>query len=284
MITAVLTYPQIDPMAIRVGSFGISWYALAYLTGFVLAYLMLRLGSKRAWLPIRQQDVGGVTLYLFYGLILGARLAYVLVYNPAFYWEHPLEIPAIWHGGMSFHGGLVGGMFAVWLYCKRYQLNLGEVLDALTLVLPIPLGLGRIANFINGELYGRVSHLPWAMVFPRGGPEPRHPSQLYESLLEGPVYFLILWLCFRRRKFPGQVTALGILTYGMFRFLVEFVRQPDAQLGTVLGPFSMGQILSSLMVLFGLALWIYWQRAFRRGDSCLSASGGNRPKKSPTLK
>lgn len=264
MLPAILTYPQIDPMAIRVGSFGVSWYALAYLTGFTLAYWALRRGTRRGWLPIKERDVGGVVLYLFYGLIIGARLAYIIFYNPAFYWAHPLEIPAIWHGGMSFHGGLIGGLLAVWLYCKRHQLNLSEVLDALTLVLPIPLGLGRLANFINGELYGRVSDVPWAMIFPHGGDQPRHPSQLYESFLEGPLYFLILWLCFRRRRFTGQVTALGIIFYGLVRFSVEFVREPDAQLGTVLGPFSMGQLLSAAMVIAGLWLWFYWQRAYQR--------------------
>ncbi len=252
MLPGIIPYPQIDPFIFRIGNFGLSWYAFFYLLGFILGYLLLRYRYRKGFLHLlRPDDVSLLVTYLFYGVVLGARIFYVLFYNFSFYWEHPWEIPAIWHGGLSFHGGFVGAVVAMWLFARRHQASLLDLMDNVGLAVPIGLGLGRIANFINGELYGRPSDVPWAMVFPQGGPEPRHPSQLYESLLEGPMLFLLMWL-FARRAYPkGIVAAVGIMAYGAIRFFVELFREPDPQLGKVLGMLTMGQLMSLAMVLAG---------------------------------
>jgi phosphatidylglycerol:prolipoprotein diacylglycerol transferase len=258
MTFAVLQYPKIDPYIFRIGDVGLSWYAFNYIFAILVGYFIVRHRYRRGQVYFEKpEDIAMGATYLFYGLILGGRLFYVLFYNLRFYLENPLEIPAIWHGGMSFHGGLAGAILALWLFCRKYNARFLQILDAVSLCVPIGLGLGRLTNFINGELYGRVSHAPWAMVFPAGGPEPRHPSQLYEAILEGPVLFLIMWLVSRSRPRDGVVTAAGLIAYGVLRFIVEFFREPDPQLGTVLGPFSMGQLLCFLMVLAGVGFWIY---------------------------
>lgn len=258
MTPAVIPFPQIDPFVFRIGNFGLSWYAFIYLLGFIIGYFLLRYRYRKGYLKLqRPDDVSLLITYLFYGVVLGARLFYVLFYNFEFYLENPLEIPAIWHGGLSFHGGFVGAVVAMWLFGRRHGVPLLKLMDNVGLAVPIGLGLGRIANFINGELYGRPSDVPWAMVFPRGGPEPRHPSQLYESILEGPVLFLMMWLADRGKLAPGTTAAVGIMGYGLMRFIVEFFREPDPQLGAVLGIFSMGQIMSLAMVLAGLIFWIF---------------------------
>lgn len=240
---------------------GLSWYAFMYVIGFTSAYFILQYRYKKGTLQLGQTaDVGLLITYCAYGVILGARIFYVLVYNPKFYLEHPLQIPAVWNGGMSFHGGLIGGIGAMYLFARRFQLPLFRLLDALAMCLPIGLGFGRIGNFINGELYGRVTNVPWAMVFPHGGPFPRHPSQLYESFLEGIVLGVIVYLVARRKHRDGILSAVVLVSYGMIRFLVEFFREPDEQLGTILGPFSMGQLLSFLMIIVGLNLFIWVSR------------------------
>ncbi|HCU24512.1 MAG TPA: prolipoprotein diacylglyceryl transferase [Deltaproteobacteria bacterium] len=251
---AVLQFPQIDPFLFRIGSLGLSWYAFMYLLGFVSAYFLLRYRQKKGLFRLPQVgDVSLLITYCFYGLILGARLGYILFYNLEFYLAHPWEIPALWHGGMSFHGGLIGTLIAMGLFARRMRLPYFHVSDNVGLCAPLGLGFGRIGNFINGELYGRPSQVPWAMVFPRGGPEARHPSQLYEALLEGPILFLIIYLALRFQKRDGVASAMLLIAYGTLRFIVEFFREPDPQLGTVLGPFSMGQLLSLTMILGGLA-------------------------------
>jgi len=253
---AIIPYPQIDPYIFRVGDYGLSWYAFIYLFGFVIGYFLLFYRHRRGYVQLeRPDDVGLVITYGFYGVVLGARLIYVLFYNFGYYLENPLEIPALWHGGLSFHGGLLGGILALWIFSRRHQAIFLQLMDNLALAVPIALGLGRCANFINGELYGRPSDVPWAMVFPRGGSAPRHPSQLYEAILEGPILFLILWWVSTRKPKDGTVTAVGIMVYGVMRFAVEFFREPDAQLGTVLGPLSMGQVMSLGMVGIGLGFW-----------------------------
>ncbi len=258
MPPAVIPYPQIDPFMFRIGNVGLSWYAFNYIFTIVLGYFIIRHRYRKGEINLRDpKDLGTGTVYFFYGVILGARLFYVLFYNLNYYLEHPWEILAIWHGGLSFHGGLAGGIFAIWLFCRKYGAKFLQGLDMVALITPIGLGLGRFTNFINGELYGRVSDIPWAMVFPRAGSEPRHPSQLYESLLEGPVLFLVMWWVSRLRPRDGIITAVGILAYGIFRFLVEFTREPDPQLGYVLGPFSMGQLMCLAMILLGVAM-LWW--------------------------
>ncbi len=253
MIPAALTFPQIDPFMFRLGPVGLSWYAFMYLLGFTCSYFLLRYRFKKGlFRPPELADVSLLVTYCFYGLIIGARLGYVLFYNLGFYLEHPLEIPAVWHGGMSFHGGLLGMLLAMGLYARRMKLPYYHVSDNVGLCAPIGLGLGRLGNFINGELWGRVTDVPWGMVFPRGGPQPRHPSQLYEAFLEGPVLWLILYTTSRVQKREGYVSCMLMIGYGVLRFIVEFFREPDAQLGTVLGPFSMGQLLCFGMILVGL--------------------------------
>jgi phosphatidylglycerol---prolipoprotein diacylglyceryl transferase len=253
MLPALISYPPIDPYIFRIGKFGLSWYAFIYLFGFVIGYFVVRRRYRRGYVYLeRADDLSLLASYEFYGVVLGARIFYILFYNLSYYLENPMEIPAIWHGGLSFHGGLVGGIVALWLFCRRHHGRMLQLMDNIGLAVPLALGLGRVANFINGELYGRVSHVPWAMVFPRGGPEPRHPSQLYEALLEGPVLFFLMWWVSTKRPRDGSVAAVGVMGYGVIRFFVEFFREPDPQLGEVWGPFSMGQIMSLAMVLVGL--------------------------------
>ncbi len=255
MPPAALAFPQIDPFLFRVGPVGLSWYAFMYLLGFTCAYFLLRYRHRRGLFRLPQAgDVSLLVTYCFYGLILGARVGYVVFYNPQFYLEHPWEIPAIWHGGMSFHGGLGGTILAMYLFARRVKLPFYHVADNVGLCAPIGLGFGRIGNFINGELYGRVSDAPWAMVFPAGGPKPRHPSQLYEAFLEGPILWLILYATSRLQKKDGYVSCMLLVGYGVLRFVVEFFREPDPQLGTILGPLSMGQLLCLAMILAGFVL------------------------------
>ena len=192
------------------------------------------------------------------GLIVGARLGYVLFYqfpNYLYYLQHPLEIIAIWHGGMSFHGGLIGAVLAGFIFSRRRKIPFWEGADVVLVTAPIALGLGRLGNFINGELFGRASSLPWAMVFPTGGPEPRHPSQLYEAALEGVLLFIILWILKDRSFRPGTMVCLFLGGYGIFRFLVEFFRQPDPHIGLLWGMLSMGQILCLAMIITAAVLW-----------------------------
>lgn len=249
---AILQYPHIDPFIFRWGSVGLSWYAMNFVVSFTLTYFILKRRVRKGLFKLPDpRDLSLLITYFFYGIVIGARVFYVIFYNLRYFIDNPLEIPAIWHGGLSFHGGLVGGMVAAYLFSRRHGVPMWHILDNVALGIPIGLGFGRIANFINGELWGRVGDVPWAMVFPGAGPLPRHPSQLYESLLEGPLLFLIIWVTLRRRPPDGVVTGVAILSYGVLRFIVEFFREPDAQLGFIFGPFSMGQILCFAMILCG---------------------------------
>ncbi len=223
-----------------------------YLLGFAASFLLVRYQIKKKGLKFANDFVDTLYSYLIVGLLLGARLGYVLFYDLAAYIRHPLEIFAVWHGGMSFHGGLIGSILAGILFCRKSKVDFWQVSDLVIVTAPIGLGLGRLGNFINGELYGRVTNVPWAMVFPGGGPLPRHPSQLYEFFLEGVILFTILWLLKDRISRSGVITSLFIILYGVFRFTLEFFRQPDIQLGYILGPFTMGQLLSSAMIAAGL--------------------------------
>ncbi len=256
-LPAVLQFPQIDPFVFRIGSVGLSWYASMYVIGFTLSYFILRWRYRRGFFHL--PDASAVSLlvtYCFYGLILGARLFYVLVYNPKYYFANPLEIPALWHGGMSFHGGLIGCILAMWLFGRRMKLPFLHVADNVGLGAPQGLFFGRMGNFINGELYGRAGDVPWAMVFPRGGPEPRHPSQLYEALLEGLVLSAILFAVARRPRRDGIIAGLFVFLYGVFRFFVEFFREPDPQLGYILGGLSMGQLWCVATSALGIV--VFW--------------------------
>ena len=256
----MLLYPKINPEIVRIGPFAVRWYGMMYLIGFVSSYLLVQYQLKKDWSRNRV-DIDSLYSYLVLGLLAGARLGYVVFYNLPFYLGHPLEMFAVWHGGMSFHGGLVGSIIAGYLFCKRSGLNFWNTSDLIIVTAPIGLGLGRLGNFINGELYGRVTDVPWAMVFPSGGPGPRHPSQLYEFFLEGVVLFVVLWILRRKHYKPGILTSLFLILYGAFRFFVEFFREPDEQVGYVLGMFTMGQVLSLSMLLAGLAMLYIRKRA-----------------------
>ncbi len=249
----MLQYPNINPVIVKVGPLSVRWYGMMYLIGFASSFFLVQYQLKKSESGDRF-DVDSLYSYVILGLLAGARLGYVVFYNLPFYLEHPLELFAVWHGGMSFHGGLIGSVAAGYLFCKKMKLNFWHTADLVIVTAPIGLGLGRLANFINGELYGRVTDVAWAMVFPAGGPAPRHPSQLYEFFLEGVVLFVVLWTLRIKHYKPGILTSMFLILYGAFRFFVEFFREPDAQLGYVLGMFTMGQVLSLSMLLAGLVL------------------------------
>lgn len=248
---------NINPILVELGPFRLSWYGLMYVFGFVASYFLVKYQMKRKDFGISKLEVENLYFYLILGLVIGARLGYVLFYDLGIYLENPFEIIAIWHGGMSFHGGLIGVLIVGIVFCWRNKKSFWKVSDLIIVTVPIGLGLGRIGNFINGELYGRVTQVPWGMIFPKGGSLPRHPSQLYESALEGGLLFLILWFLKDRRLPTGGLLAVFLFLYGAFRFFVEFFREPDAQLGLVFGPFTMGQVLCTLMMAGGVLLMIY---------------------------
>lgn len=246
-----MQFPKIDPVFLRLGPLEFRWYGLMYIVGFICAYFLVLRGVKRKQLPLSTDDVADLIFSLALGVILGGRLGYVLFYNFSYYVSHPLKVFAVWEGGMSFHGGLIGVILAGLYIARRKKISFFTLADLCAPAGPIGLGLGRLGNFINGELFGRPTDLPWGMIFPGGGGVPRHPSQLYEAVLEGPVLFSLLWLLQRKPRSTGVVFWAFVSGYGLFRFFVEFFREPDPQLGLVLGPFSMGQLLSFPMFLFG---------------------------------
>ena len=225
-----------------------------YLLGFASSLLIVKYQIRKRGLELEADFVETLYSYLIVGLLLGARLGYVIFYNAAYYLDNPLEIFSIWQGGMSFHGGFIGALLGGLLFCKRYQVDYWLIADLVVVTVPIGLGLGRLGNFINGELYGRVTNVPWAMIFP-GESLPRHPSQLYEFLLEGVVLFIILWSMKGKVK-SGQLIALFLVFYGIFRIVAEFFREPDPQIGYIMGVITMGQILSCLMVVAGTILYL----------------------------
>jgi phosphatidylglycerol:prolipoprotein diacylglycerol transferase len=257
----MVPYPQIDPVIFSLGPLKVRWYGLMYVLGFAAVYLLVARQIKQYRLSFIRDHFEDLNFVLIIGMILGARLGYVTFYNFGYYLENPSEIIAIWQGGMSFHGALLGLVAAAWLFCRKREIPFLKTTDLYVVAIPIGLGLGRIGNFINGELFGRVSDVPWSMIFPTGGPLSRHPSQLYEFLLEGVLLFIILWnlkSVHYRREWPGgTLFAVFLIGYGLFRSFVELFREPDIQLGFLVGPLTMGQTLSSLMVLAGIAIFIF---------------------------
>jgi phosphatidylglycerol:prolipoprotein diacylglycerol transferase len=248
---------NINPVLIKLGPFQVGWYGLMYVFGFIASYLLVRYQMKKKSFGISGQELENLFVYLMLGLIIGGRLGYVLFYDLPVYLNNPLEIFAIWHGGMSFHGGLLGVLIVGIVFCWRHKRSFWKIADLFIVTAPIGLGLGRIGNFINGELYGRVTNVPWGMIFPKGGLLPHHPSQLYESALEGGCLFVILWFLKDKKLPSGGLLAVFLFVYGIFRFFVEFFREPDQQLGFILGPLTMGQLLSSLMIISGIILFFY---------------------------
>ncbi len=251
----MLTYPRIDPVAIQLGPLKVHWYGLAYLAGFVAGWWLGRVRARRPGSGWKPEQVDDLLFFVALGVILGGRLGYVLFYNAAAVLSDPLFPLRIWEGGMSFHGGLLGVLVAMWLYGRRRGRGFFAVTDFIAPLVPIGLGTGRLANFINAELWGKATTVPWAMVFPGGGPLPRHPSQLYEATLEGLVLFVILWLYSARPRPPMAVSGMFLVCYGVFRGAVELVRMPDAHIGYLAwGWVTMGHVLSLPMVACGLLL------------------------------
>ncbi|NBN63270.1 prolipoprotein diacylglyceryl transferase [Microvirga tunisiensis] len=263
-----LPFPAIDPVLIEVGPIAIRWYALAYIAGILLAWrYMVQVVRKDAlWggtprpTPL---DIDDFVVWATLGIVAGGRLGYVLFYNPAYYLQNPLEIFAIWTGGMSFHGGFAGTVLAMVLYARARGLTVWTLFDLAGIAAPIGLFFGRIANFINSELWGRLSDAPWAVVFPNGGPFPRHPSQLYEAALEGIVLFLVLRLLSHRSHLlqkPGFLAGAFAAGYGVGRSIAELFREPDAHIGFLAGSLTMGMLLSVPMILAGVALMVWSAR------------------------
>ncbi|MCG8380236.1 MAG: prolipoprotein diacylglyceryl transferase [Proteobacteria bacterium] len=251
----MMTYPNIDPVALDLGIVKIHWYGISYVVGIVIAWYLLRLRGRQDYWNISHERVADLLFYAMLGIIIGGRLGSVIFYNFSYYLQHPIEVFYLQQGGMSFHGGLIGVIIAVWFFSKKIKTPFFKVTDFIAPVVPIGLGCGRIGNFINGELWGSPSDLPWAMVFPApaAGGVPRHPSQLYEAFLEGLLLFIILWWFSSRPRPLATVSGLFLLSYGVFRFVVEFVREPDSQIGYLaFNWFTMGQALSIPMIIFGL--------------------------------
>jgi phosphatidylglycerol:prolipoprotein diacylglycerol transferase len=287
----MFVHPQFDPVAIQLGPLAVRWYGLMYLLAFIQIVILGKFRARQnlltGWHP---RDVDDMLFYGVFGTILGGRLGYVLFYKPFYYFAHPAEMLAIWQGGMSFHGGFLGVLIALWLYARNRDKRWLEVTDFVAPLVPLGLAFGRLGNFINGELWGRVTGAtaPWAVYFPQAAAEdkawitafpqeaaarglaaiyervgmlPRHPSQLYESALEGLVLFALIWLYARHRRPLGAVSGLFLIGYGSFRFLVEYAREPDSFLGMLALGMSMGQWLSLPMIVIGvlMMLWAYWR-------------------------
>ena len=262
----MLIHPQINPVALQVGPLAVHWYGLTYLAAFGLFMALglrrlhhqpfARLAAQGIW---QKRDVDDILFLGVMGVVLGGRIGYCLFYKPLYYLANPLEIFAVWQGGMSFHGGLLGVVVAMVWFARSRQRPFLQVMDFVAPCVPTGLAAGRVGNFINGELWGRLADpsLPWAMVFRGAGELPRHPSQVYQFLLEGMLLFILIWLYARTERKPGQVAAAFVFGYGVFRFIAEYFREPDAHLGLLALGMSMGQWLCVPMVVVGALVW-FW--------------------------
>ena len=277
-----LPFPDIDPVAVSIFGLKIHWYALMYLVGFGVGYLLLRrrlhhepFHSLDGPGPYTKADIEDLLLYALVGVLVGGRIGYALFYQAGAFAKDPLSIVRVWDGGMSFHGGALGVIIAMLVFAWRRKRPFLQVADFLVPAIPPGLFFGRIGNFINGELWGRAApaDLPWAMAFPSGGATLRHPSQLYEALLEGLVLFVLLWLYARKFRYRGQVASVFLIGYGAFRFIGEFWREPDGHLGLLSLGMSMGQWLSAPMVAAGAILWA-WTRTRGVDDRILESENG----------
>jgi len=255
----MLVHPNIDPIAFAIGPLAVRWYGLMYLVGFAAAWGLGVHRIRKGMAPITKQQFDDLLFLAVLGVILGGRLGYVLFYKPGYYATHPLEIFAVWQGGMSFHGGLLGVILAMVFAARRQGVDFLRLMDFIAPLCPLGIAAGRMGNFINGELYGRVTDLPWGMVFRNAGDAPRHPSQLYQFALEGLALFVLLWWFSSKPRPRGQVSALFLIGYGSFRFLAEFGREPDAFLGLLALGLTMGQWLCLPMIAAGI--WLFaWSR------------------------
>ncbi len=271
MLTFALPFPALDPVLIQLGPFAIRWYALAYIAGLLLGWQLARWLVARPALwggtaPMKPVDLDDALFWATFGVILGGRAGYVLFYNFSYFLQHPAEMVMVWKGGMSFHGGLAGTLIALVLFARSRGIRVMSLLDVAGVVAPLGLLFGRLANFINGELWGRPSDAPWAVVFPSGGNVPRHPSQLYEAALEGVLLFVIMLVCVRTGalKRPGLAAGIFGIGYGLGRIVGEFFREPDAQVGYLAFGTTMGMLLSLPVVFGGMALVLYSLREARQ--------------------
>lgn len=271
-----IPYPQIDPVAIQLGPLSIKWYGLAYIAGLLLGWLYIRrlLGQSRLWAggnpPFARPATDDLFIYVAAGVLLGGRLGHILFYDPLHYATHPLEIPAVWNGGMAFHGGLVGSIIAIVVFSRRFKADTWSVLDVCAAATPIGLFFGRLANFVNGELWGRATTVPWAMAFPGAGPAERHPSQLYEAFFEGLVLFAALWWLTHRMlalRRPGVLAGTFLVGYGLARSFCELFREPVPHILNV-GPFTAGMLYCVPMIAAGV--WIL-HRAGKRAPATADA-------------
>ncbi|MGH6671694.1 MAG: prolipoprotein diacylglyceryl transferase [Xanthobacteraceae bacterium] len=264
LVLPLLPYPAINPVLVHLGPLAIRWYALAYIVGILAGWIYARriIASERLWggpAPLTAIDFDDFVIWITLGIILGGRIGYILFYNLPLFAAHPLQIFELWTGGMSFHGGFLGCMVAIIAFALKRKIPVFSLGDITTAVAPIGLFLGRIANFINDELWGRPTDVPWAMIFPTGGPIPRHPSQLYEAALEGILLFIVLNVLVRygALKRPGVVTGSFAVGYGIARITCEFFREPDPQLGFLWGGLTMGMLLCIPLALAGIGILIY---------------------------
>ncbi|PIE65508.1 MAG: prolipoprotein diacylglyceryl transferase [Desulfobacterales bacterium] len=267
-----MTFPAIDPVLLSLGPLQIRWYGLMYVIGFCISYVLVQKQIKRHNLTSLAAQFDNLNFLLILSVIVGGRLGYVFFYNFSYFMHHPAEILATWHGGMSFHGACILLITNGFLFCKIKKIDFWTTADCYIVTVPVGLFLGRLGNFINGELYGRITELPVGIIFPAGGPLPRHPSQLYQAFLEGLVLFCILW-ALRKKPYQknaslphGSMLCLFLICYGIFRFIVEFFREPDIQVGYIGSYFTLGQLLCAVMVITGVLLYIFLQRRRAAGS------------------
>lgn len=262
-----MSYDWIDPVIFSIGPLQVRWYGAMYVLAFLIGGMLLRYLSRKRFWPLPPESIDKFITYMIIGMFVGARLAYVFLYNWKFYAANFSHIFYVWKGGLSFYGALAGMVLAAWIFARRHQISFYQVTDSLALVATPGLFLGRLGNFINGELYGKVTDSAFGVVFPGGGPLPRHPSQLYEGFFEGIVLFVILWFVHRKQRFFGVTSSFFLMGYGLFRFFIEFFREPDPQLGYYLGYFSLGQLLAFLMMPLGFYLLKYSQKRHQARDA-----------------
>lgn len=250
----MLIYPDINPVAFQIGPLKVYWYGIMYILAFAIAWglALIRAKKTKEW---TKEQINDLIFYCAIGVIVGGRVGYTLIYNLPQFISNPLVIFKTWEGGMSFHGGLVGVVIALFIYGHKTKKSFATLADFVSPLAPLGLGAGRLGNFINGELYGRITNVPWGMLYPQGGPLPRHPSQIYEFLLEGITLFIIMWIYSSKKRPPLAVAAVFLICYGLFRIILEFFRQPDPQFNFIaFNWLTMGQLLSGLMVLAGVIL------------------------------